>query len=409
MSAQQAAEAAIEEKEQRLGGTIQGALVAVDPNTGHVKALVGGRGDSELNLATGKGTNPTNPGRPCGSTFKTFTLIAALEAGINPKTMVDCTSPAVIPDAGYPASNPLNNINNQSFGNISMQKAFAKSSNTGFVRLEMAVGIDKVINTAKNMGITSPLNPVGSLTLGQQNVTVLDLAKSYAPIANGGTKYDAQPILRISDKNGNIIADNSAPGGERVMSPEVAKATTDVMKTVVTDPEGTGGNARLANGQEVAAKTGTSSDYKDITFCGITPQLSVAIWFGDPSNVEEIPVSVSAGTCSPTSWTRCSKVSRPRSSRRPAIPSTCRRTPIPSIILAELRQRDEGKEEDESKEEEKPLPARATPSPSLRPRPILPPTLRPRPIRSPIPIRNPTRSLIRNRIQSPRPPLFRCA
>ena len=231
LAAQQAAEAAIAAKEQRLGGTIHGALVAIDPNTGHVKALGGGRGDSELNLATGKGTNPTNPGRPCGSTFKTFTLIAALEAGINPKTMVDCTSPAVIPDAGYPASNPLNNINNQSFGNISMQKAFAKSSNTGFVRLEMAVGIDKVINTAKNMGITSPLNPVGSLTLGQQNVTVLDLAKSYAPIANGGTKYDAQPILRISDKNGNIIADNSAPGGERAMSPEVAKATTDVMKT----------------------------------------------------------------------------------------------------------------------------------------------------------------------------------
>ena len=79
VSAQQAAEAAIEEKEQRLGGTIQGALVAVDPNTGHVKALVGGRGDSELNLATGKGTNPTNPGRPwVVPRSKTFTLIAAL-------------------------------------------------------------------------------------------------------------------------------------------------------------------------------------------------------------------------------------------------------------------------------------------------------------------------------------------
>ena len=86
-----------------------------------------------------------------------FTLIAALEAGISPQTMVDCSSPATIPNTGYTGANALQNIDNNNYGTISIQRAFAKSSNTGFVRLEMALGIDKVIATAKKMGITSTL------------------------------------------------------------------------------------------------------------------------------------------------------------------------------------------------------------------------------------------------------------
>ena len=88
--------------------------------------------------------------------------------------------------------------------------------------------------------------------------------------------------------------DNSHPSGTQVISAEVAHAATEVMKGVVNTSEGTGTLAKLDNGQEVAAKTGTSSEYHDITFCGITPQLSVAIWFGDPSNQETIPTDVSA-------------------------------------------------------------------------------------------------------------------
>ena len=242
--------------------------MAIDPSTGFIRALVGGKDwdTQKTNLATGEGTNG---GRPCGSSFKTFTLIAALEEGIDPQTMVDCSSPSVIPDTGYDSSNPLQNINNINYGTRSIARAFAVSSNTGFVRLQMALGTQKVIDAANKMGITSALNANPSLTLGQSNVTMLDMADAYACIANGGTKYDAQPILKIYDKNNNLIVDNSHPSGTQVISAEVAHAATEV-------------------------KTGTSSEYHDITFCGITPQMSVAIWFGDPSNQETIPTDVSA-------------------------------------------------------------------------------------------------------------------
>ena len=290
---QEAAEDAISSKEEGLSDAISGSLVAIDPSTGFIRALVGGKDwdTQKTNLATGEGTNG---GRPCGSSFKTFTLIAALEEGIDPQTMVDCSSPSVIPDTGYDSSNPLQNINNINYGTRSIARAFAVSSNTGFVRLQMALGTQKVIDAAKKMGITSTLNANPSLTLGQSNVTMLDMADAYACIANGGTKYDAQPILKIYDKNNNLIVDNSHPSGTQVISAEVAHAATEVMKGVVNTSEGTGTLAKLDNGQEVAAKTGTSSEYHDITFCGITPQLSVAIWFGDPSNQETIPTDVSA-------------------------------------------------------------------------------------------------------------------
>lgn len=296
VSTQEAAEEAIRAKEATLSDSISGSLVAIDPDTGYVRALVGGKDwdTSQMNLATGEGTSATNPGRPCGSTFKTFTLIAALEAGISPQTTVDCSSPATIPNTGYDSTNQLQNIDNINYGTQTIQGAFERSSNTGFVRLEMALGIDKVIEVAQRMGISSQLSANASLTLGQSNVTMLDMADAYASIANGGTHYDAQPVLRIYDADGSLIVDNSNPEGERVISAEVAHAATDVMKTVVTGYNGTGPEAALSNGQEVAAKTGTSSSYKDITFCGITPQLSVAIWFGDPSNVENIPAHTTA-------------------------------------------------------------------------------------------------------------------
>lgn len=212
--------------------------MAIDPSTGFIRALVGGKDwdTQKTNLATGEGTNG---GRPCGSSFKTFTLIAALEEGIDPQTMVDCSSPSVIPDTGYDSSNPLQNINNINYGTRSIARAFAVSSNTGFVRLQMALGTQKVIDAAKKMGITSTLNANPSLTLGQSNVTMLDMADAYACIANGGTKYDAQPILKIYDKNNNLIVDNSHPSGTQVISAEVAHAATEVMKGVVNTSEGT--------------------------------------------------------------------------------------------------------------------------------------------------------------------------
>ncbi len=293
VSTQEAAEEAVRTKEESLSDAISGSLVAIDPSNGFIRALVGGKDweTQKTNLATGEGTNG---GRPCGSAFKTFTLVTALEEGIDPQTNVDCSSPAVIPDTAYTGSNALQNIDNINYGTRSISRAFAVSSNTGFVRLQMAMGTQKVIDTAQKMGITSTLNANPSLTLGQSNVTMLDMSTAYAVIANGGKKYNPQPIMKIYDKDGSLIVDNTNPEGTQVISAEVAHAAVEVMKGVVNTSEGTGQEAKLSSGQEVAAKTGTSSEYHDITFCGITPQLSVAIWFGDPSNEEALPTHLGA-------------------------------------------------------------------------------------------------------------------
>ena len=114
------------------------------------------------------------------------------------------------------------------------------------------------------------------------------MASAYATIASGGMHYQHTPILRVTDSDGNVLIDNSAPQGERVISEEVAHAAEQVMEGVVNTSEGSGTDARLSSGQIVAGKTGTQENRHDLWFCGITPQLSVACWMGDPLNKESM-------------------------------------------------------------------------------------------------------------------------
>lgn len=287
---QKACENAAENKLEQEEDQMDCALAAVDPSTGHVLALVGGKDyeASEVNLATGEGGG----GRPCGSAFKTFTLVSSIEMGIDPNnTMLDCGSPATVDNY------TLQNFDNINYGTRSVARAFAVSSNTGFVRLISSIGVSTVIDTAKRMGITSDIAGSGagaSLTLGVANVTPLEMADAYATIANGGTHYVEEPILTITNHDGEVIVDNTNPEGEEALTPEVAYAASSVMKLVVNDYEGTGTAAAMANGQPVAAKTGTSEDFRDITFTGITPYMSLSIWLGDPSNETTLPYHTTA-------------------------------------------------------------------------------------------------------------------
>ena len=283
---QQAAERACQEKRQYLyNDDMQVAMAAVDPATGNVEAIVGGSNyrESEVNLATGQGGG----GRPCGSVFKMFTLVTAIKKGIDPySTYLDCSSPATVDDY------TLENYDNMSYGNQTIAGAFAVSSNTGFVRLISSIGVTDVAQTAYDLGVTTDLEAEragASLTLGVQNVTPLELANAAATIANGGVHHDLCAITTIEDKNGEVIVDDSDPEARatRVLSPEVAHAAQEVMKGVVTG--GTGMAALMYNGQPVAGKTGTSEDYKDISFVGITPFAAAAIWVGDPSNASSVP------------------------------------------------------------------------------------------------------------------------
>ncbi len=278
---QDAAEFAAQQKRQKVGGDFDVAMTVIDPNTGYIKAIVGGADyyTSQVNIATGQGTS----GRPCGSAFKVFTLVAALEQGISPQTQVDCSSPATID--GY----TLQNYDNINYGTRSISRALAVSANTGFVRLAASMGPQAVADTAKSMGIDSVLDVKSAgetITLGVENVTPLEMTEAYATVAAGGMHRDPTAIMTISDSDGRIVVDNTdiAKRSKRVMSEEIAYAAEQAMEGVVNSYEGTGTAARLGNGQTVAGKTGTTENYKDVSFYGITPQYAVGIWCGDPSN-----------------------------------------------------------------------------------------------------------------------------
>ncbi|MEG0095902.1 MAG: transglycosylase domain-containing protein [Raoultibacter sp.] len=267
---QDAAERAAANKEANIDDDLEVALTAVDPDTGFIKAMVGGRDyyTDEYNLATQAHRSP-------GSSFKTYTLVAALEAGISPQTSVDCSSPVTL------GTWRVENYGNAQYGTRSIASAFAVSSNTGFARLVTHLTPEKVVEVAKRMGIESPLDPVPAITLGAEEVTVREMAGAYAPIANGGTARGAIAIKKVVNRNGIDITPAStkaAAAGTKAITPEIACAARKVMEGVVTN--GTGTAARLANGQPVAGKTGTSEDWNDSYFCGVTPQLSVAVWLG---------------------------------------------------------------------------------------------------------------------------------
>lgn len=276
---QDAAQAAADAKLAQSDPALCVALVAVDPDNGYVKAMVGGKDweNNKVNLATGGGGG----GRPAGSTFKTYTLVTAIEQGIDPQnTYVNCSATAELPGWN------VHNFGYTEYGVRTIARGFAVSSNTCFARLAMSMGPEKIAETAHRMGVESDLVAEGGLTLGADSspVTPLEMADAYATIANGGTHYEATPILKVEDAEGNVLIDNTNPQGERAISAEVAHAATEVMKLVVNSSEGTGTLARLSSGQPVAGKTGTQENYMDIWFCGITPQLSVACWIGDPNN-----------------------------------------------------------------------------------------------------------------------------
>ena len=213
-------------------------------------------------------------GRPTGSSFKAFTLLASIAAGYNPyKVTIDCSSPYKIGDT------TVKNFGGSSYGTRTIQGAFAISSNTGMVRLQEKVGTDKVIEMAKKLGIKNAELPnITTLTLGSADITPLEMASAYSTICNGGMYMSPVVITRIEAADGEVIydyeKDKDMDKGTRVISEEEAGAAIKVMQTVFT--QGTATSAQLSNGQPVAGKTGTSEEYRDHTLIGFTPDCVLA-------------------------------------------------------------------------------------------------------------------------------------
>lgn len=256
---------------QPVDGTV--ALASVDPGTGAVRAMIGGPGFDryKYNLATQGIRQP-------GSSFKVFVLMALLENGYVPNDTVNGSSPCSFPNPGG-TPNPYKAENFEgsrgSTANITTQTL--KSSNCAYLRLGQIVGLDKVVDVAHRMGITSPLDPsVISLPLGTMGVSPLEMAGAYAVIANDGIRNPPYLIDRVEDRDGKVLFRHEGHP-ERVVSSDVARLAADVLRRNVEG--GTGTRARLP-GRQAGGKTGTASDYADAWFVGFTRQLSTAVWMG---------------------------------------------------------------------------------------------------------------------------------
>ncbi len=249
----------------------QASLMAVDPSTGYIKALQGGADykENQFNRCTQARRQP-------GSTFKPFVYIAALEKGFSPNSIVQDSPISFATAQGVYAPN---NYTRTYMGNITLRKALENSINTVAVKLNNLVGPDNIIRLARAMGITSPLQPVLSLPLGANEVTMIELVTAYAVIANNGIRNDPTGVMKIQDREGGILFKHQL-NSRRVIDANIASTMVDMMKGIIR--YGTGQNANLP--RPVAGKTGTTSDYKDAWFIGFVPQLVCATWVGNDDN-----------------------------------------------------------------------------------------------------------------------------
>ncbi|MBQ6390763.1 MAG: penicillin-binding protein [Eggerthellaceae bacterium] len=267
---QDKAEAACKEQYKNMSSDLDAALVAMDPTNGHVFAIVGGNDfyKDQWNIAT-------QGGRPSGSTFKAFTLAAAIEQGISPEAAIDCSSPIKLANG-----TEINNFGKESYGRLTIADATAISSNTGYYRLTEKIGVSSLIEMAHRVGIDSELPPYPIITLGTENVTPLEMAEAYSTFAAGGIHNEPVVITKIVDKNGDVLFEN-ADTSERVLEPEVAGAVTEVLRGVFEDYSATAYGYGPSNGQPVAGKTGTGVEYRDHWLVGYTPTLTCAAWIGN--------------------------------------------------------------------------------------------------------------------------------
>ena len=260
--------------DQGLAGTaapVEMSLVSVEPATGFVKALIGGRdfNASQVNLALGGVT-----GMQPGSAFKAFTTAKALEEGYRPDTLVDAPGVLYVPGCGGRCA-----INGGAGGPITLRQAVTNSVNTFFYNLIGELGPNNVAELANRLGVTRitlDKEYTQGLTLGQNEVSPMDMAAGFSVFANHGVKADVTPIMWAERPDGTMLEDNRGPRGVRVLNAAVADTTTDLLRGPVESGTGT----RAAFGRPAAGKTGTAQNSWAAWFVGFTPQLSTAVWLG---------------------------------------------------------------------------------------------------------------------------------
>ena len=315
MAAQLAAERAVAEEVAALeknyakllpkdhADPLQACLVALAPSTGYVRALVGGRdyGATQFDRCTQAMRQP-------GSTFKPFVYLTAFDPRrsaklFTPATIVDDASFEV--EAGGKSWSPKN-YDKREHGPVTVVTALEQSFNIAASRVALDAGLENVVKTARDAGITSPLEPVPSLALGAFEVTPMEMASAYTVFPNGGIRAEPLAIINVATKEGEIVEKKAMLMKRQFDAGPVYVATT-ALKGVMD--RGTGASARAMGFQAVAAgKTGTTSNYRDAWFAGFTPTLLALAWLGYDDNAE---INMSGGKAALPLWTRFMKEVQP--------------------------------------------------------------------------------------------------
>lgn len=255
---------------------VQGALISYRVNDGAIHSLVGGFDfyKSQFNRAL-------QAKRQSGSSFKPIVYAAGLELGLTPATVI-VDSPIVYQDRAEEEafSNSAwkpNNYNNRFYGDTSFRNALAYSRNVPAIKLLQYLGVKKVIEFSRSLGITSDLSEDLSLALGSSALTLDELVRAWGVFANKGKELPVHFIKRVEDRNGEILEEYKPKPTEQVIRPATAFLTTSLLRSVVE--YGTGAQVSSL-GRPIAGKTGTTNDYKDASFVGYTPQILTGVWVG---------------------------------------------------------------------------------------------------------------------------------
>ena len=282
---QKIAENALTQGVHSHGPKLQGAIVSIDPWTGQIVAMDGGR---DPNPGNGTFNRAVQAKRQPGSTMKPYIYAAAMEAGMKPSsTLVDsqlwvCGTGECPPNkrSKRRGGHEVRNDDRAHYGTMTLEHGLAQSNNVIATKLLLKIGIQTAIQKAHLMGIQSSLDPYPSLALGVSDVSLLEHVSAYGVFATKGLRAEPTPVVRVENYLGDVLLEQPNPvRASRVLSQNAANEMYQIMRAVVTDGTGRPVNRLLPN-MDIIGKTGTTSDNKDVWFIGASPDLVTGVWMG---------------------------------------------------------------------------------------------------------------------------------
>jgi 1A family penicillin-binding protein len=308
-------------KPPRVDACLEGAAVVLDPATGEVRALVGGR-----DYARSSYNRAVDGNRQPGSSFKAFVYAQALAQGLPANALVADTALRIRLDNGQVYS--PDNADNRFLGTLTLREALARSRNPVAVQLALSVGMDSVTALARRAGLRAPIAPYPSSALGASVVQPLDFVAAFAAFDNGGVAVEPRFIARVEDRTGRPVLTPPAPSLRPAMDPRVAFIMRDMMQDVVERGTATALRRLVPSRIPVAGKTGTTNDNTDVWFVGMTPEYVTGVWLGFDTPAMISPGAVGGTLAAPIAGHIIAAAHEGRPTRV--------WTPPPGVVSAEL-------------------------------------------------------------------------